>query len=253
MKKVIDTLKLEQIVGSGDCDFTKTLTLGSLTRGMQESAYLHAKSLKLDAENICEGEYHWVLTRLSIQIDTALPRWNDNWSINTWITGQDKLFAYREFEFFAAGQHFGRGSSTWLLIDAHSRRPAPPEKAFSCIDIEFPPEEQRADARRLRSAPIYTQSLNNRITYNHIDLNNHVNNTKYFGFFMQHFPREFFETHRVKEFHINFSAELQWGDEAAIEMESSQEGDAGSVAFHHRILNQGGKVSALGESLWGNV
>jgi acyl-ACP thioesterase len=191
MQKVIDTLTLNQTVGSGDCDFTKSLTLSSLTRGMQEAAYLHAKSLNLDAENICEGTYHWVLTRLSIQIEEALPCWNDQWEIQTWITGQDKLFAYREFAFHSQGKYFGRASSTWLLIDAESRRPAPPEKAFSCVDLDFPPEEERSDARRIRAAEVYSQTLANPITYDHIDLHNHVNNTKYFGFFLKLFPRSF--------------------------------------------------------------
>jgi medium-chain acyl-[acyl-carrier-protein] hydrolase len=192
MQKVIDTLTLNQTVGSGDCDFTKSLTLSSLTRGMQEAAYLHAKSLNLDAENICEGTYHWVLTRLSIQIEEALPCWNDQWEIQTWITGQDKLFAYREFAFHSQGKYFGRASSTWLLIDAESRRPAPPEKAFSCVDLDFPPEEERSDARRIRAAEVYSQTLANPITYDHIDLHNHVNNTKYFGFFPQAIPAVLF-------------------------------------------------------------
>jgi medium-chain acyl-[acyl-carrier-protein] hydrolase len=139
MQKVIDTMTLNLTVGSGDCDFTKSLTLSSLTSGMQEAAYNHAKSLNLDAENICEGHYHWVLTRLSVQIHTTLPKWNQDWEIKTWISGKDKLFAYREFEFYSENTLFGRGSSTWLLIDAESRRPAPPDKAFSCVDIDFPP------------------------------------------------------------------------------------------------------------------
>jgi acyl-CoA thioesterase FadM len=92
--------------------------------------------------------------------------------------------------------------------------------------------------------------LTNRITYDHIDLHNHVNNTKYFGFFLKLLPRTFHEKHQVREFHINFNAELQWGDEAKIEMEPTITRGTEDKVFQHRIVNQDDKVSALGLSMW---
>jgi len=232
-------------VQSSDCDFTQSLTLMALQRKMQETAFTHAAQLGLDAGSICGGHYHWVLGRLGVFLDGELPPWRENWEIQTTINGYDRLFAYRNFEFFHQGRSFGRGATSWILIDAESRKLLSPEKAFGCSD-EFP-NSFRGDGKcdRLRPLESYHWAQEYSVGYRDVDLHNHVNNTRYIAYFLDQFPREHFLCFKPISFQLSFMQELVWGD--CIQTGTQE---LGENSFGHAIKRKDGSYCALGESQW---
>lgn len=247
MKNVHNNVELfteKLTVQSGDCDFTRGLTPMALLRRMQEAAFQDAHRLGLDADSICSGVFHWVLGRMAIELNGPLPLWQDEWTLETWITGYDRLFAWRNFAFSSQGQLWGQAATSWILIDAEERKPVQPIEAFGCKDLIFTAAGLEP-ARRLRAQPTYTAAPPIPVGYRDVDLHNHVNNTRYLAYFMDSFPRQHFLTQRLERFEVNFLQELVWGDRAIVGLTELEPG-----RWAHAVHRQDSNVCAVAETRW---
>jgi len=90
-----------------------------------------------------------------------------------------------------------------------------------------------------------TEVFSKKILYNEIDVNNHVNNTRYLDWAMDCFESEFYRMHHLKSFTLEFLGEMHWGDE--VELLSGQDG----TSFHIQSVNrQTGKVAFKADVDW---
>jgi acyl-ACP thioesterase len=74
-----------------------------------------------------------------------------------------------------------------------------------------------------------------------LDLNGHVNNTRYAQWILDSAPPEAHRTYRVERYEVNFLAEIQLGDAVAIEtvpLEASPTPETG-LYFQGRRLSDG--------------
>ena len=92
-----------------------------------------------------------------------------------------------------------------------------------------------------------TEVFTKTILYNEIDVNLHVNNTRYLDWVMDCFDSDFYQSHQLSNFTLEFLGEMHWGDE--VELLSGQEG----TTFHIQALNsQTGKVAFKADVEWEN-
>jgi medium-chain acyl-[acyl-carrier-protein] hydrolase len=144
---------------------------------LQEIAWKHADS-KDFGQNLFEQGFHWVLSRMSIQV-SRLPAWGDVVTVKTAGRGINKLFALREFLVEdGAGNTLVSAMSAWLLLDSGSKRPKRPDQILP-VEL-FPPQaEAELLPEKLTSPTSMHQGRDFLVRPSDLDMNNHVNNVAY--------------------------------------------------------------------------
>ncbi|MBN1482139.1 hypothetical protein EH223_07775 [candidate division KSB1 bacterium] len=228
----IDTYKIH----SYESDLTTRASSAALLQFMQESAWNHAEHLELGYSHLFEKNLAWVLARLSLHT-SSLPTWHSTIKLETFPSGLDKLFAYRDFRILdSAGNPLAVGTTTWLVIDIERRRPQRTESYFHVRDWgdyahAFPGFAPKVDSV---SQP---DSISRRtVRFSHLDVNGHVNNVKYLEFVLDAFPLDFLTNNMLVTLDMNFINEALYDDTVAIHTQHIQD------YYLHSLFRDNGKT-----------
>jgi acyl-ACP thioesterase len=178
---------------------------------MQESAWKHAENLELGYEALLNDNLVWILARQLIEID-VYPRWGDTITVETWATGQERLYWYRDFKILDTDHNLlGKGSTAWFVIDLETRKPQRADR----LNYTLPDEFERMFSTRPGKIPRLQPSepvFSVQAGYRHLDVNRHVNNVKYLQWLLEGFDLTFHETHNLHTFEVNYLNEGNFGD-----------------------------------------
>ncbi len=183
---------------------------------MLDSAWAHANNSDFSYDALRDEGRLWVLSRF-LAVFHEVPRWDDEVTIETWSKGTDKLFGLRDFVVFsAAGDKLASATSAWLVIDRKTSR-------IQRIDLEnsdFPVELNRhaIDTKlgKIEERETLRTDFEYVVRYGDIDVNSHVNSSRYVRWILDSFPGTILEEKRLAGLEINFLAEAQMGDEVTV-------------------------------------
>lgn len=206
--------------------------LYALLNILQDAAWLHATDLGQGAVQKAAEKSFWVLTRQKV-VMREWPMWGNQLQVRTWIRPPTGPFAIRDFEIDCRGQKIGDCATSWLTVDAQSRKPLRDHSALvgvktrdhGALTLEMPKIELRENLATVARFEVRNSDL---------DMNNHVNNTRYAQWILDSIPSERHREFRLLEYEINFLAEARSGDTIEIKSfsEDAQEG-------YHQIQFQG--------------
>ncbi len=227
---MINRLKRDFSVHSYEADFKGRATITAIMQFMQETAWQHAEKLGLGYKSLLTKNMIWVLSRLRLQMD-YFPRWQENLSVETWPSGMDNLFCYRDHRIYDQdGSPCGKATSTWLVIDIGSRRPQRVSSYLGDTKFEKIMENFSEYAEKLKKVENPEHSTENQIRYSDIDVHAHLNNVKYIEFIMNSYPIDFIKNNDPAEMVINFLNEAEGGEKITI-----NRSDLGNNEFLHNI------------------
>ena len=206
-------------VDTNNVNFNRKLGLFGTLGLLQDMAGEHANILGFGYKDMIAGGYFWVLTQQKLKMD-RWPDWHDEVEVVTWALPVEGLKAYREFEIFVDGEKIGQCSTTWMTLDLKSRKPLHPdfinEKGLVRKDYTVGFNAGRVSLPdNLKQSGLFT-------VYNSdIDMNRHVNNTRYTKWILDSIPIEYHSSLILEEFEINFLSETFLGDNIIIENSES--------------------------------
>ncbi len=212
----------------------------------QEAAGNHAQHLGAGYASLAEEKLFWALSRIRVEIG-KLPEWGDEIHVETWPNSVVGPFFRRDFIFYDKQDvAICRGVSGWLLLSSETMRPQRADR----LTFELPFNEGKSALdifpERLSGTADKTV-FSKKILYNEIDVNNHVNNTRYLDWVMDCFDRLHFQTYNLKSFSLEFLGEMLWGDE--VELMSGVEGSS----YHIQAVNlKSGKIAFKADVDWEN-
>jgi medium-chain acyl-[acyl-carrier-protein] hydrolase len=226
----------EYKIHSYEVDTKGQATIPFLCQFMQESAWNHAEHLGVGFSHLIEKNSAWVLSRQLIAID-LFPKWGDTITIQTWPTGRERLYWYRDFQILNEDDNpIGRATTAWLVIDLTRRRP----QRADAIQLTLPDDIERLFRRRPEKiAPLNSRGLRNTIHvgYRELDVNDHVNNVKYIEWILDTFDLAFHKSHNLQEIEINYLSEATYGDEVSVIDET-----VNRLTFLHSLERNGDKT-----------
>ena len=221
-------------VRSSDLTPHGTVSVPALCTSLQEVAGHHADALGVSMRRLRANDQAWALSRLDIEFDRP-PAWADQLTIETWPSGLDGLYATREFVLSVDGTPVGRSTSRWFVLDTERRRPVRPPRLL--YDLE-PPDRAPALPHDLDALPApenidHEHSWTAR--YHDLDLNRHVNSTRYLEWALRTLPDELLDTHRCAGVALEFRAEATLGTpvRATAQIEETNTGQTARHALHH--------------------
>ena len=198
------------LIGSNDIDQFLELKLSSLFKMMQEISTEHAEVLNIGKANTLDIGMFWVITRMEVEIINA-PKYLQNVVLTTY-PGDDLRFIFPRYFYLEdeEGNTLVKASSTWMVLNRNTHNvvlnpfngyKAPPEHKEN--ELPLPKKVSPKEATLVESR---------KVRYSDIDLNGHLNNTKYIDYIIDLHDSDFYKKNRIKHFLINYEKELMDND-----------------------------------------
>jgi medium-chain acyl-[acyl-carrier-protein] hydrolase len=210
-------------VSSYEADLKGDLFLSVLCGFLQETAWHHAHDMGVGYDHLGLKNKIWVLSRLFVKMSTY-PRWGEEIRVRTWPKGLHRLFALRDFEITDGEENIlGAATTSWLIIDAESRRPQRPDSFFVHVHLRDERDALVDDFLKIPPAEPAARRHEYTVRYSDLDVYGHVNNAKYVEWILNSFDRMRYERQMVDSFKIQYIAECFWGEEISLRL--SERGD----------------------------
>lgn len=224
-------------------DFTGHWQPGAVFRAMQEAADGQCRLLHLTFEELRTLDVAWVLTRAHLQMD-EYPVLGQTVTVRTWPGATRHMFFPRYFLFEADGKTIGRASTLFVLFDLETRKIALPSRLGRDMPVfdlpaplPFPGNLIAVDAPAVEHS--YTP------VYMDLDMNAHVNNTRYVDWFMNQFAPERHKKQMVSDLLVHYNFEVLPGEALTLSLADNGE--------HSTLYGRHGDTVCFGvEGAWKN-
>ncbi len=215
----------------------KRLHLVGLLSLLQEIAQNHADLMGLGYDHMVSSNSFWVLIRQVVKMD-KWPHWNEKVSITTWPRIQTDLIASRDFEIFVGDEKYGECSTDWMVLDAETRKPKRPDYKGLTFPVTHP-SALELSAKKIPYKKEFQTIRKVTVVNGDLDMNLHVNNTKYSQWVLDSVPHEVYQKLTLEQYEINFIAEAYIDDE--IELQYVPGGPAEFVSHFQGMRLKDGK------------
>ncbi|HOF20686.1 MAG TPA: thioesterase [Bacteroidales bacterium] len=207
---------------------------------MQDIAAEHAIRLGYGRDDLMKENNFWVLSRMYAEI-SEYPFRDERITVKTWPFGTDNVFALRFFDLkFPDGRTIAKASSSWLIIDAETKRIRRPDQTLEQLSSYRKSHEMPVRiAEKIRETPAGGKVSDRfRVKVSDLDVNMHTNNVNYLKWTIDSYDFDFMLKHFPVSVEINYLAESVLGDNITIR--TSGEGES-TCAFTHSIMKDEAK------------
>ena len=233
-------------IKASETDVEKRIKIPNLLNCLQEAAWTNASKHGFSTFDMLKHGITWVVNRLYIEF-FSLPTYPGTISVETWPSGLDKYFAYRDFRVFDEHDKLlVQATSNWIVLDVKERKMiAVPEHVQ---EARFPVD--RGGMERIKSRYTYNEDkteneFSTNVSWFDLDINNHVNNTKYSEWVLDALGLELLQSRTIKSLDITFKAESGYGDQINSSCYEESEN-----TYLHQVKNAvDGKVLVLAKTV----
>lgn len=187
------------------------LGLYALLNLLQDIAHFHANLLGLGYEEMVAKKTFWVLTRQKL-VMTKWPNWEDCIHIKTWVRISASAFTNRDFAIYLNGEKIGEATTSWMTLDADTRRPKSVDYKELFSNLNHPEKIVLEDEKIIAEKTEQETLAEFKVRNSDIDQNNHVNNTKYAQWVLDAIPFKNHHEYDLTSYSINFVAETKLND-----------------------------------------
>ena len=192
---------------SRDCDFTGRWKPSEIFAAMQELASDHSAVLGVGFSVLRGKNLAFALTRSELHMD-RYPHLGDRVLCHTWAAPAMKWMFPRYFVFETeSGEPLGYAATIWVLLDLAERKMASP----AALDREIATADRKPPMRLPGKAlPVEDDAPVRSYLpgYSEIDVNRHVNNTRYVSWMSDELGADLLGAHPVKSLIVNYSHEI---------------------------------------------
>ena len=215
MEKIYgETLELR----SCHCDAGGLWRPSAILEAMQETAAAHSARLGLDRSTLVQMGIVWILSRTKVEME-RVPQFGERLIIETYPTQNRHLFFPRSHVFKdMQGGLVGRANSLWVLVDTQTRRITSDPRVLE----RLPDNRDLAPAVGMPATvhPLEGPSVPGAIEplYTDLDINGHVNNTKYLDWCCNALGPEAMQNACLSVFEVNYDSEILPGSRIRTEL-----------------------------------
>ena len=151
----------------------------------------------------------WIITDYDIEV-VRLPRFAEEITIETEALSYNRLFCYRRFTIYdEAGQEIIRMLATFVLMDRDSRK-------VHAVEPEIVAPYQSDFDKKLIRGPKYANleepvSKDYHVRFYDLDMNGHVNNSKYLDWIFEVMGADFLTQYIPKKINLKYVKEVRPG------------------------------------------
>ncbi len=210
----------EYYLRSADFDKNEKLTPRAILELFQDVAGNHAEEIGIGFDALLKRNLLWVIARTKFVVEKEVDRYSTV-TVKTWPLAPQRFIFRREHLIYnSKGEIAVRGSSDWMVINSETRALALGSSVFP-EDFEYLSElgldEKLRKIRDIAGAITETKAMPG---FTDIDMNNHVNNTRYADFAINAINPD---SKPIKSFQIDYHKEVLEGEELKLTVVSNEE------------------------------
>ena len=162
-----------------------------------------------DKEIIEKYNLVWIITEYDIDV-IRLPRFAEEMTIETEALSYNRLFCYRRFTIYdESGQAIIQMLASFALMDRDSRK-------VHSVDPEMVAPYQSEFSKKIIRGPKYTDldnptSKDYHVRFYDLDMNGHVNNSKYLDWIFEVMGADFLMDHIPQKINLKYVKEVRPG------------------------------------------
>jgi acyl-CoA thioester hydrolase len=169
-----------------ECDRYGHVNNANYLRYMQEAAFGASAAAGYDFAKYDELGQYWLVRETDVEYLKPL-RYHDEFEIKTWVQDFRRVRSRRLYEFRLSGSDdlIARASTDWVYLDLKANRPVsiPPEMIVAFYPEGVPDQAPPRDPfPAAPPPPPGVFKLRRRVTFNEIDMAQHVNNAVYLSY-----------------------------------------------------------------------
>lgn len=205
---MMKTYREEMRILTKDCDLTGQWRPSAILEVMQEMAGIHAALIGVGRNVLIQQNIIWVLTRVEVVMD-RYPCIGDTISVETFPMPVRRWFFPRYFIFRDEhGQEIGRAGSLWVLLDINTRKMVKPDAAAALMPDNSDLLAPLGLPATVTEVSGTLESFTHTPTYTDLDINGHVNNTKYMDWCCNALGIDTMRGNHLSRFDINYNLEI---------------------------------------------
>lgn len=211
----------------------------------QGTTWKHAEQLGVGYSSLEGGNLIFALAWESVTLEER-PRFGDVVRVHTSLAGMTRLYFYRDFTIFDEDSEvLIQAHTAWICLDTDSRRPQ--RLGGLSRKFDFPSLSEPSGRKKLEFTPPdkgwrqYSMS----VLPSDLDVYYHANNLQCVSWVMDGLPLEFFASHELQNFQIQYREELHCGDRLLIETN-----EKGTTTFHRITREDDQSEVARAKSVW---
>ena len=195
---------------TSDFDCYRKISPAAVLDLFQVVAGEHAILLGCGFDDFYRKNLLWVLVRTKYEVINE-PALYQTVKVKTWPLVPSRAGFQREYLMEdEQGNPLIKGSSDWVIIDSELRKIVSATNVYP--NIEF--REEKNFEQRLKKIPDFEQigeGITLRTGFSQLDMNGHVNNTKYANYAMDALDPD--QNNSIKTFQVDYRQEVKKGDE----------------------------------------
>ncbi len=183
---------------------------------MLDSAWSHTKDTEFSYDELNEEGHLWVLSRF-LAVFHEMPQWDDEITVETWGKGTDRLFGLRDFVVYSKSRRkLLSATSAWLIVDRKTMRVQRIDSLKRNFPVQSGRQELDSKLEKIEQEDAVRTGLELKVRYSDLDVNKHVNSSKYMQWILDSFPADYPESKGLETFEINFLSEAVLGDRVIV-------------------------------------
>lgn len=224
------------------------LSVLCLCQYLQEAAANHAAALGVGLEALNGRNLTWMLSRLRLWVK-QLPAAGRRLAVDTWPSGGDRLFAFRDFAVSTdSGEPIADADSAWLVIDRARRRPLRIEPFLESLRTQERPPLLAKPIPKLPAPDAGKNKRRFQVRYRDLDANRHVNNVTYVEWVLEGTVAGFFGLRRPVRLELEYLAEALAGEAVVCTWAPA---DGAPETFVHGVFREAdGRELARAKTVW---
>ena len=210
---MLKTYTQEFRIASYQADVSARIRPSAILEIMQEMAGAHAELLNVGRTRLLPMHLAWVLTRVEVRME-RYPLSGEVITVETFPMSNRRVFFPRYFIFRdSEGRQIGCAGSLWVVLDINTRKmanaaeivPLLPDNSDLTAPMGMPAmvEDVSGQMQEALCTPAYTD----------LDMNGHVNNTRYLDWCCNALGIDTMKASILKQFAVNFHQEILPGQE----------------------------------------
>ena len=200
--------KTPLLINCSYVDKKRKLSLPGFFRIVEDTDTVDAEKIGVGkAESMDKGRL-WVFTRVYFEF-YRYPDYLEEVEVETYSAPR-QAFVFPRFDtiYDKKGHVLCKGSTYWALLDENTRH-AVFRPDFDTPDYRRGEEMKAPEKIAKQDAEFVREHL---VTYSDIDLNRHMNNTRYIELIIDSIDPSFLDTHEVASILINYDMEIHAGE-----------------------------------------
>lgn len=107
------------------------------------------------------------------------PKWGEQISLKTWVRNVSGIIAIRDFEVWKENELVGACTTQWLILDLTTRKPSDKNNLLAESSTRKDPPDTVLETSKIILKHNLVKLAEFHVRNSDLDLNGHVNNTKY--------------------------------------------------------------------------